>query len=124
MSGTEKRVILAVDDSPMQLEMFKKILSPLYELGLVKSACDALLFLNMNGADAVLLDIKMPNISGFDFLADIRRIPSYSKTPIIIVSGSTGKKFLARAKSSSAFEVLAKPVLPETLLGTIEKALG
>lgn len=108
----------------MQLEMFKKILSPLYELGLVKSACDALLFLNMNGADAVLLDIKMPNISGFDFLADIRRIPSYSKTPIIIVSGSTGKKFLARAKSSSAFEVLAKPVLPETLLGTIEKALG
>jgi len=70
------------------------------------------------------LDIEMPNISGFDFLADIRRLPSYMDVPIIIVSANTGQEYFQKARNSSAFDVLSKPVLPETLVRTIEKALA
>jgi len=120
----EKKVILAIDDNLVQLDMFKKMLVPKYDLRPVKSASDAIHFLNVDQADLILLDIEMPNISGFEFLFDIRRIPSYMNVPIIIVSGNTGQEYFQKARNSSAFDVLTKPVMPETLVKTIEKALA
>jgi len=119
-----KKVILATDDNLVQLELFQKILVPTYDVRPVKSASDAIHFLNVGQADLILLDIEMPNITGFDFLADIRKIPSYMNVPIIIVSGNTGQEFFNKARNSTAFDVLTKPVTQETLIRTIEKALA
>ena len=118
----ENKKILAIDDNVVQLNIFKTILTPKYSLHTANSASNALNFLNNNKVDAILLDIEMPNITGFDFLYDIRKIPSYIHVPIIIVSGKTGQAFFDQAKNSSAFAVLTKPVIPETLIQTIEKA--
>ena len=120
----KKIIVLAIDDNLVQLELFKKILASDYDVRTVKSASDALKFLNANEADVILLDIEMPNISGFTFLYDIRKIPSYMDVPIIIVSGNKGKDFFTEAKNSSAFAVLTKPVIPEKLIETIEKSLA
>ena len=120
----EKMVILAVDDNVVQLKLFQTMLGEKYDLRPAKSATDALSFLNSSHADLILLDIEMPNISGFDFLFDIRKIPSYMKVPIIIVSGNSGQEFFEKAKDSSAFDVLTKPVNPGKLIETIEKALA
>jgi CheY-like chemotaxis protein len=119
-----KEIILAIDDSAVQLCLFKEMLVPKYDLRVVKSASDAINFLNSNKVDVILLDIEMPNISGFEFLGDIRKIPSYLEVPIIIVSGNSGKEFLDKAKSSSANDVLLKPVNTDLLVRTIEKALS
>ena len=100
------------------------MLIPEYDLRVVKSASEAIAFLNKNISDIILLDIEMPNISGFEFLSDIRKIPSYINTPIIIVSGNTGAEFADKVKKSSASDYLAKPVKPETLIEAIEKALA
>jgi len=121
--GTKKR-ILAIDDNAVQLNVFKNILSEKYELSTENSATTGLKFLNSNEVDLILLDIAMPNITGFDFLYDIRKIPSYMIVPIIIVSGKTGPDFFNEAKKSSAFDVLSKPVEPELLINTIERALS
>ena len=115
-------VVLAVDDNVQQLGEFKTILSQKYDLRTVKAASEAISFLNKNKVDVILLDIDMPNISGFEFLGDIRKIPSYFITPIIIVSGNKGQEFLNEAKNSSANDVLIKPVNPSVLIDTIEKA--
>ena len=119
----EKTIVLAIDDNAHQLNEFKLILVPDYDLRVVKSAAEALSFLNQNESDIILLDIEMPNISGFEFLKDIRKIPSYMDAPIIIVSGNTGKDFLEEARNSSVADVLTKPVKPEELIKSIEKAL-
>jgi len=120
----EKKIVLAIDDNVQQLNEFKHMLVSQYDLRVVKSASEALFFLNSNNADMILLDIEMPNISGFEFLDDIRKIPSYDQVPIIIVSANNGQDFLDRAKSSSATDVLIKPVAPDTLIEKIEKALA
>ena len=117
----DKLVILAVDDNIQQLSEFKTMLSQKYDLRTVKAASEAISFLNKNKIDVILLDIDMPNISGFEFLEDIRKIPSYFITPIIIVSGNTGQEFLREAKNSSANAVLIKPVSSAVLIETIEK---
>ncbi|MDR0442496.1 MAG: response regulator [Treponema sp.] len=116
-----KKVILAIDDNVQQLKEFNVILSHRYDLRVVKSAAEALSFLNQNKVDIILLDIEMPNISGFEFLKDIRKIPSYIDVPIIIVSGNTGQDFFDKARNSSAADVLTKPVVRDVLIETIEK---
>jgi CheY-like chemotaxis protein len=117
----EKKRVLAIDDNVQQLTEFKTILVPKYDLRVVKSAAEAINFLNHNKSDVILLDIEMPNISGFQFLDDIRKIPSYMSVPIIIVSGNTGQDFLEKARKSSAADVLTKPVKPDELINTIER---
>ena len=118
-----KKVILAIDDNVQQLKEFQLILVPKYDLRVVKSASEALNFLNLNKVDVILLDIEMPNISGFEFLGDIRKIPSYIEVPIIIVSSHTEEDFLKQARSSTAADVLSKPVKLPMLFSAIEKAL-
>ena len=120
-----KKVILAIDDNAMQLDLFRKMLEGTYDMETCSSASEALNYLNTNAkrANTILLDIEMPNISGFDFLHDIRKIPSYMTVPIIIVSGKKEPDFFEQARNSSAFDVLSKPVKHDTLIDTIEKAL-
>ena len=120
----EKKIVLAIDDNKVELSTFQGILVPKYIFSAAKSASDAISFLNSNKVDIILLDIEMPNISGFEFLYDIRRIPSYIDVPIIIVSSKTGEAFFREARNSSAFDVLSKPVIPDRLIQTIEKALA
>jgi PleD family two-component response regulator len=119
----KKKIILAIDDHVTQLKAFELILTPDYDVRIVKSASDAMNYLTAKEADIILLDIEMPNISGFEFLGDIRKIPSKSTVPIIIVSSNSGEDFFKRARNSSAFDVLTKPVTKEMLIETIEKAL-
>ncbi|MCL1813554.1 MAG: response regulator [Treponema sp.] len=118
-----KKVVLAIDDNVQQLTEYKVFLVPKYDLRVVKSASEAMSFLNKYESDIILLDIEMPNISGFEFLADIRTIPSYINVPIIIVSGNTGEEYFKQARNSSAADVLTKPVKPEVLVEAIEKYL-
>jgi two-component system chemotaxis response regulator CheY/putative two-component system response regulator len=124
MEEKNKKVVLAIDDDMIQLAVFKGILLPKFDLRTVNSASSAMHYMNNNSADIILLDIKMPNISGFEFLNDIHKIPSYINVPIIIVSGNEGKEFFEQARKSTAFAVMSKPVIPEELIKTIEKALS
>jgi len=119
----KKKTVLAIDDNVQQLKEFQYFLTPQYDLRVVKAASEAISFLNNNKVDIILLDIEMPNISGFEFLYDIRKIPSYLEVPIIIVSGNTGKDFFNEARKSSAADVLTKPVLQKDLVDAIEKYL-
>ena len=121
---SNKKTVLAIDDNMMQLDMFKKMLGDRFVVHTANSASHALNFLNSSNADIILLDIEMPNISGFDFLLDIRKIPSYMDVPIIIVSGTVGPGFSEQAKAATAFDVLHKPVKTEALIESIEKALS
>ena len=121
---SQKKVVLAIDDNLQQLSEFKSMLTPQYDLRVVKSASEAIAFLIRNTSDVILLDIEMPNISGFEFLGDLKKIPTYINTPIIIVSGNSSEEFLNEAKSKNVFDVLTKPVAPDVLIAAIEKAVN
>ncbi|MDR0322137.1 MAG: response regulator [Treponema sp.] len=120
----EKKVVLAIDDNLQQLSEFQAILSDdQYDLRAAKSASEAVSFVNKVKVDVVLLDIEMPNISGFEFLQDILRLPSYRLVPVIVVSINSGHEFVTKAKNLGAAGVISKPVNPVILRETIEKAL-
>ena len=53
----DKKVVLAIDDNVMLLELFQKMLDFKYTVRTAESASTALYFLNSNKADIILLDI-------------------------------------------------------------------
>ena len=116
--------VLAIDDNATQLKIFEKILSSSYDLALIKTASEALALLNTRDFDVIILDIEMPDISGFEFLHEMRKIPQYMGKPVIIVTNHTEQELLLHAENSSAFGVLIKPVDPEEMIAIIEKALA
>jgi len=120
---TGKTIVLAIDDNLQMLKEFEYFLVPRYDLRGVKAASEGIVFLNKSKCDIILLDIDMPNIDGFQFLHDIRKIPSYFETPIIIVSGNRGEEFLTKARNSSANDVLTKPVTQEQLVSSIQRVM-
>ncbi len=57
----------------------------------------------------VLLDLKMPQVSGFELLAWIRKHPQYASLPVVVFSSSFRDEDRARAKSLGASEYFEKP---------------
>ena len=119
-----QKKVIAIDDNVSQLKIFQKLLGSKYDLALVKSASEAIILLKSKEFDLILLDIEMPDISGFEFLHEIRKIPKYMNKPVLIVTSHSEPEFMSHAKKSSASGVINKPVDPEGLNTAIEEAFA
>jgi CheY-like chemotaxis protein len=123
MSGqTAKQIILAVDDMPLNLAVMRNVLSNDYDLRPVKSAAAALRMLGTIRPDLILLDIEMPEMSGFEFLAQMRNNPEhpeYKTIPVVFVTAHATEEFAARAMSAGACGYVVKPIEPPALLQKI-----
>jgi len=119
---TEKKIILAIDDDPLVLGTFTKFLTSDYDLRISKSAADASMLMDKVKPDLIILDIEMPNISGFEFLHTIKKNPRYMSVPVIIVSGHCEPALIKHAEKGGATAVLAKPVTKEDLSAKISEA--
>jgi CheY-like chemotaxis protein len=118
-----KKIILAIDDLPMDLAVFENILCPYYELKISTSAPEALSILKDTKPDLILLDIEMPGMSGFEFLHEIRKLPKTMSTPVIVVTAHDEEEFAAHAVNQGANKTLAKPVNPAYLLNLVSGLL-
>lgn len=122
MSTEEKVNILMVDDQPGKLLSYEAILSGLGE-NLIKaaSAKDALDKLLKNDVAAVLMDVSMPDIDGFELAEIIRQHPRFQKTAIIFVS-AVHLTDLDRLKGyqHGAVDYLSVPVVPEVLRAKVK----
>ena len=73
--------------------------------------------------DALLLDIEMPNLNGYDVLSMMRAHPELAKVKTIILTSRTSEKHKARARELGAHAYLTKPCPQDTLLETIQSLL-
>ncbi|AEF83369.1 response regulator [Leadbettera azotonutricia] len=119
----DKKIVVAIDDSTEELMVLNNILSKLYDLRVCKSAVDGLKLLGTINVDIILLDIEMPEMSGFEFLHQIKKIPRLMATPVIVISGHSTEDFISHALSQGASEMLSKPVKSEVLLETVKELL-
>ena len=85
-NDVERKRILVVDDEPILLRNIKGWLENDFEVYLVPSGEMALEFLDMHPVDLILLDYKMPTMSGADVLRQIRAVPKMKDTPVIFLT--------------------------------------
>ncbi|MGI8894458.1 MAG: response regulator [Casimicrobiaceae bacterium] len=122
MSGTDKVNILLVDDQPSRLLTYETILSRLGQnLVQAKSGREALQRLMEDEFAAILLDVNMPEMDGFETASLIHQHPRFEKTPIIFVTG-VHVTDLDRLKGYElgAVDYVYIPLVPEILRGKVQ----
>jgi two-component system, NarL family, sensor histidine kinase BarA len=113
--------ILAVDDSPINLQLLKHWLTPIgIEVSLAYSGQQAIDMAMREKFDQIFMDIQMPEMDGMETTQRLRKIELYKNTPIIALTahalGSEQQQILASGMNA----YLTKPINEELLLSTID----
>ena len=108
--------ILLVDDTPENLVSLEAALDGLgQELVLANSGMEALRHLLEDDFAAILLDVKMPDLDGFQTAELIRARKRSRHTPILFLTGYKSDEHLFRGYDLGAVDFLFKPIVPEVL---------
>src|SRR3984893_4279943 len=116
----DKVKILLVDDNPDNLVSIEAALDSLNEdLVSARSGTDALRYLLESDFAAILLDVKMPDMDGFETAELIRSRKRSQHTPILFLTAYRNEEHLFRGYDLGAVDFLFKPIVPEILLSKV-----
>ena len=105
-----------MDDTPENLVSLEAALSSLgEELVMANSGKEALRYLLEDDFAAILLDVRMPEMDGFETAELIRNRPRSRQTPILFLTGYRNEEHLFRGYDLGAVDFLFKPIVPEVL---------
>ena len=112
----EKVKLLLVDDDRDNLLALQAVLDPLQEeLMLAESGTDALRLCLEHDFAAILLDVRMPEMDGFETAEMIRARRRSRQTPILFLTAYRSDEQLFRGYDLGAVDFLFKPIVPEVL---------
>jgi CheY-like chemotaxis protein len=115
-------LILVIDDSNLARSAIRKILAPEgYEILEASNGEEGTKMLSQHAPDCILMDLLMPGISGLDILRQLNS--TGSSTPVIVITADIQDSVRSKCLELGAFAVVNKPLLFETLLGTVKEAL-
>jgi putative two-component system response regulator len=124
MTETTLRTILAVDDSPENLNLLGELLQPYYRVRVATSGNKALRLANSEPyPDLVLLDVMMPEIDGYQVFESLRANPETRHIPVIFVTAMSNPESELQGLSVGAVDYIAKPINPGILLARINTQL-
>jgi two-component system chemotaxis response regulator CheY len=116
--------ILAVDDAKVIRMMVKSVLeSQGHQVTLAEDGVEAMAFARQNTVDLVITDLNMPNMSGMNLTASLRKLDSYQFIPILIMTTEDASYKKNKARNSGATGWIQKPVNEERLLQAVKKTL-
>jgi two-component system response regulator len=133
---TENRLILMVEDNPddelLTLDALRSA-GTACEIAVVRDGAEAIEFLFADGSHAgrdpdlqpclVLLDLKLPKLSGFDVLNRIRSDERTRLMPVVLLTSSSQDEDMVRGYASGANSFVRKPVKYEHFLDSM-RSLG
>lgn len=117
-------LIACIDDSPVILQTLKKILEGAgYRTISISEPMRGVAKLIENQPDVIILDLVMPNASGYSVCKFLRQTSVFEKTPIIVLTSRDTLIDRNRAKLVGASDFLGKPPDPEKTIALVEKYL-
>lgn len=103
--------ILIVDDEPVWLKVLKQLLQTKgYVVKEASSGADALSTLQTYEPDLILLDVRMPDMNGFDLLEHIKKLPRLADKPVVFVSAMDDFHAKKVARELGAADYILKPI--------------
>ncbi len=112
--------VLLVDD---ELYYFKLLEKPLKDAGhtldYAKNAKEALADISAKGAEIIIMDLRLPDTSGFEVLERLRRDPRFSHVPLIVITVDNDLNNKLKAFELGADDYLVKPFQPEELVARL-----
>jgi two-component system chemotaxis response regulator CheY len=117
--------IIAVDDSASMRQMVAFTLKGAgHDVFEAVDGVDALrVARGQTGVDLVISDINMPNMDGIALIKELRALPEYKFTPILMLTTESGVDKKTEGKTAGATGWIVKPFNPDQLLATIAKVI-
>lgn len=117
--------ILVVDDNSTCRDILAELFEEKYEIIHASNGLEAInaLSIQLGKIEAILLDIVMPTMDGFEFLEEFNKKAWNHKVPVIIVSSADDKESRQRCHELGANYFIAKPYDVNEAITTIEKAI-
>ncbi|MBN2810652.1 response regulator [Treponema zuelzerae] len=117
------KTIMLVDDSTSIRNILKNALIGQYAVVEAEHGKDALSKLGAQTVDLFLFDVNMPEMDGIELLAEVRKKPSYAKTPILMLTTETKEELRQKGRELGASGWIVKPCEPDKLLSAIQKLI-
>lgn len=116
----DSKTIFIVEDSPTSRKVLKMILKR-SKFNVIEAATgkEALITAEAIAPDLVLLDVMLPDMTGYDILPKIKEMPAYAKTPVFILTGKKAPSDKMKGMLLGSNEYITKPFNPEKLLALI-----
>jgi len=116
--------VLVVDDSASMRQMISFTLKGAgHESIEAADGYEALNFAKKGAFDLVITDVNMPNMDGITLTGELRKLPAFKSTPILMLTTESGGDKKTQGKSAGATGWVIKPFKPEKLLSTVQKVL-
>jgi two-component system chemotaxis response regulator CheY len=117
--------ILIVDDSRSLRNMVAfSLISGGYQVVEAQDGVEGLKMAQQESFDVVLTDQNMPNMDGLTLIAQLRTLPAYNKTPILMLTTESSDEMKSKGRLAGATGWLVKPFDPQKLLDVIKKVVG
>ena len=117
--------VAVVDDDPDMVKAIRIILNLAgAEVLEAISGVTGYLLVKRELPDAVLLDIMMPDIDGFEVCRKLKLNPSTKDIPIVFITARSGQEHIDHGLSLGAQGCIAKPFTPDDLLNKIAQVTG
>ena len=116
--------ILVVDDQPQNIRLLEQLLTLSgYQVTTASSGAEALKKVGEERPDIVLLDVVMPQMSGYEVCRALRAAPETALLPIVMVTALDPAEERVRGIESGADDFLAKPINQAELLARVKSLL-
>lgn len=115
-----RRLLVVEDDGDLRESLTEALREAGFEVAEARDGAEALATLRKQSADAVLLDLMMPGMDGWEFRAAQKRDPNIANTPVVVLSADGS----SRAEAVDAALFLRKPSSLAELLSAIENVLS
>ena len=113
--------VLMIDDEPVFYKMASVPLKKRgYELEYARSGKEGLAIIASFLPEIIIVDMRMPDLTGFDILQSLRRDPAYRHIPVIFLTSVTNLEDKLKAFELGADDYLIKPFEPEELAARLD----
>jgi len=109
LENQKEFTILITDDEKFNLDILGRILSPTYNILIARNGERALELARQNLPDLILLDVIMPDMSGFEVIAKLKESGATVNIPVIFITGLTDSADEERGFFLGAVDYIVKP---------------
>jgi DNA-binding response OmpR family regulator len=116
--------VVAVDDNPVVTGLIAAVLGQAgYEVEVAPAGGEALVILQRNPPDLLLLDLEMPGLGGLDVLRILRDEKVCQGVPVLMLTGESDGHYVGRARELGASGYLLKPFRADHLRAQVKRVV-
>ncbi|MEO1479977.1 MAG: response regulator transcription factor [Bacteroidota bacterium] len=115
--------LLVIEDDIAMQRFLALYFADTYEVVVQETGEDALAWLADHTADAIVCDLQMPGIDGFEVVEELRSQVAYDAVPVVMLSGSEQSADRVRCLRLGADDFVVKPFNPEELRARLDNLL-